>query len=463
MKENDLKRIGEIIHKHIVNTYIETITNIYEKCRNNHIDILIYKGIALSVQLYNDVYQRKSGDIDCIVKKEDVKTILYILVSDGFKLQSDQEIDFDNYEKYFSGSHLRALYKKINGFKVLLEVHVNPLFNPEKYFPVVDLFKDKQEIMIAEGNVIHTLSHNLNFICLMIHYVKHIMNFIDPFSADKMSDIQFVSLKDSNVARLNEIYLFYTKYKGHIDLQSIVEIMDKNDTIEFLELFNRHFYEIFNISLYEPNKLIEYRNTNLYLQKNLCRFLLDVPIVNLKKDDRKDLSVKYQNSFMYNPCKIITLYENQIFSEKIFVNNNAHFLLSPIHPSYSVSYSGRDVGFIIFFSFKYFMKKYVNIYFYFKRENNINFEVFSFHVDKSCNIFSENEDIKKYITVELCPDNYRVNIKIRDITGSIIRYNIVICNRDSIGDLENHFSLADTSQSYDPTKYCELHLGTRGK
>jgi hypothetical protein len=454
----DINKLSKIYHKHIVDVHIQTIINIYEKCKNDNIEIIIYKGIALSAQLYNDLYYRKSSDIDFVVQRENAKTILNILKNDGFRLQSDEEIDIENYEKYFYRSHLHALYKEVSGIKLFIEIHVNPLFNSERYFPNIDLFQNKQEITITKGYKIYTLSHNLNFSSLITHYVKHFTNFINCFFTDRPLNVKYKNNKADDLAHLKEIYLFYTKYNEHINFKSIVEIMDKNDTIEFLELFNHHFYEIFSIRLYEPNELIEYRNSNLYYQKNLCRHLLGISFEDFQNTDYNNLFVKFQSTFVYDPCKIITLYENQIFSEKIFVNNNVHFILSSIHPSYSVSYSGKDIDFNIYISKKYFIKKYINIDFNFKMENSIYLRVFSFHFDNSCSVFTKNKDIENWVSILFRQDHYMVNIKIKNIECNIIRYNIMICNRDTIGPLENHFSLTDTCQLYDPTKYCELHL-----
>jgi hypothetical protein len=77
--ENDSEKIKmEKIKQIVTQIRINVFEEIYKKSRENNIGLLVYKGVALSIQLYNDEYRRFSGDIDCIVKKEQLKRFSWV-------------------------------------------------------------------------------------------------------------------------------------------------------------------------------------------------------------------------------------------------------------------------------------------------------------------------------------------------------------------------------------------------
>jgi hypothetical protein len=76
----------------------------------------------------------------------------------------------------------------------------------------------------------------------------------------------------------------------------------------------------------------------------------------------------------------------------------------------------------------------------------------------------ENKNISDMIKIELIHNEYMINVRLENIDFNILRYNIIVSNQDLFCDctssnlLVNHFSLTNTLQLFDPTKYCELHL-----
>jgi hypothetical protein len=170
MTKEELRKVTNIL---LVKRNIKTILNFYKKCNEYNIELLIYKRVALSVLLYNDVYARKSNDIDCIIRKEDIKLFLKILHEEGFTDKTNREIYPDSFEQYISRQHLLPFIKFDGEILTQVEVHINTLSNPEKFLPCIDLFQNKQEIIINKKNKIYTLSHTLNFISLINHYIQH--------------------------------------------------------------------------------------------------------------------------------------------------------------------------------------------------------------------------------------------------------------------------------------------------
>ena len=455
------EELMKITNRLLVKCNIKTILNLYKKCNENNIELLIYKGIALSVLLYNDVYTRRRGDIDCIIRKEDIKLFLKILREEGFTDKTNREIYPDFFEQYIARQHLLPFIKIDGEIITQVEVHINTLSNPERFLPCIDLFQNKQEIIINEKNKIYTLSHTLNFISLINHYIQHDYSLVYSFPTSRREDKIVQNLK-----LLYEINKFYIKYSDFIDLKLIVDISNTDDLIEFLELFNHHYNELFGVELFSKNDLMNRRNTNQYYQKQLCKFLLDIPLNELRNYSFNDLSDKFQNTFMHDPCKIVNLYENQVFSEKICMNNSLYLLASTFYPAYSVAYQGKNLFFNISFNEKYFVLKYVNIII--AIEKNHKYFIHSIHFTKDMeNIIIEdfeNKNISHLITVKLIHSEYTINVKLENIDFNILRYNIIVSNQDLFCDcnspnfLVNHFSLTNTIQLLDPTKYCELHL-----
>jgi hypothetical protein len=207
MENNDVEKIKtEKIHQIITRLRINVLGEIYKKCIENNIDVLVYKGVALSIQLYNDEYRRFSGDIDCIVKKEQLKRFLSILKDLGFKFtENDKEIDIESWKTYIDFPHIRSFSKKVYSVPVNLEVHLSTLSTNVSVLSRIDLFEDTVELELKDGFKIYTLSYTNNFISLMNHYVHHLLTQILDYLWDIRKDIDFRRVYHL----IKEVHLFY--------------------------------------------------------------------------------------------------------------------------------------------------------------------------------------------------------------------------------------------------------------
>jgi hypothetical protein len=319
------------------------------------------------------------------------------------------------------------------------------------------------EIMITEKNKIYTLSHTPNFISLIVHYIQHFCNFI--FIVIYGKDCEIFQLG----GLLEEINKYYLKYNNSIDLDEVINIADMNDTIDQLELFNQHYNEKFGISIFSSEVLKQRQNNYLYFQKQLYRFLLGFSLSEI--DSYKDYSALYIKliaTVVYNPSKRIYLNENQVFHEKICINNFPYFPRIQYIPSYSIFHKKTQFFIKMHIDKEYFILNYTNIVIFLKKDDYPFIYRIQFAVDKLGNIINDPEnnnfDIPIDISARSTHDNCKINICLHNIDINILRYNIIVSNKnqfnhdDVFGLYINRLSITNTNQIFDPTRLCELHL-----
>ena len=71
----------------------EAFVSILEEAKRKHIKICLPKGFSLSLELYNDVFDRPCGDIDLLVDRSETKPLCQILRRQGFFHRRDAKIE----------------------------------------------------------------------------------------------------------------------------------------------------------------------------------------------------------------------------------------------------------------------------------------------------------------------------------------------------------------------------------
>ena len=87
--------------------------------------LIFMKGILLAQDLYGNTEQRKSRDIDILVKQEHVQEIGNYLEKRGFEC----EIDKKNWCATIKKSHLKFIKKIQYNVPLIIEVHEEPLYS----------------------------------------------------------------------------------------------------------------------------------------------------------------------------------------------------------------------------------------------------------------------------------------------------------------------------------------------
>jgi hypothetical protein len=274
---------------------------------------------------------------------------------------SGAEIHSDSYEKYISYPHLAGFYKKLSGFIINLEVHLSTLSSPEFILSPIDLFEDAVELTLGDGHTIVTLSYDRNFLSLINHFIRHVLQTL----ITDLWERNFIY--GYNFSHIKELHLFFERYKSSIDIDVILDFANRGDTIENVELFNRHYKELYGIEIFPSEKLKKMRNKNLYLQKQFCRYLLNLSIENLNKMDIRILLMDFRKSFIYTPSKIISLTAGQKFTEYLCLTNGFVYK-GFLYPECTLRHDGKNIFFMLYLMLIFFLANpCISIWLYKKR------------------------------------------------------------------------------------------------
>jgi hypothetical protein len=454
--------MNEIINKNITELRIKTIQEINEKCIEQNIDFLIFKGTALSIQLYGDETRRKSSDIDCIVKQNQLKQFLSIIKGLGFRLLCDNsEININMYEQYIKIPHLVAFNKNVYNIKIVLEIHLTTvMLSLELHFisiykrpvPNIDIFTDTVELTLKNGNKIYTLSYTINFMLLINHYISHVEGpFLDVLIGGEDKFIY-------DFLYIEELYLFYKKYKSCINIDILINNAIKCDTIDNIILVNQHFKMHFNDEIYPMDMLMKMSSPNNNIRLAIRRYLFTVSLDELINIKKEDLSVNFYKSIKYEPSKIIYLKAEQMFKEKLYLSSDGILNNKYSYPDYSVLYDGKNLFFTIIFDKRYFTEKFMSINFVVQEDDNQLYKLYhEFHADCSEEKHWYNKIISA-VSVTFNKNQYKVNILLENINVKILRYNLFFGNIDIYYWYKDYISTCNTPDVLDIIKCYELHL-----
>ena len=161
-------------HKHawrILHFTVE-LTKIARRFEEQGIQFLAHKGLALAQLLYREPAMRQFGDLDLIVRPQDVPRARTALIELGYEpelqLSSRQEI-----------SYLRAGYEYVFGLKaernlIELQWQILPRFCSIK-LDIDALFGRSIQIQV-DGLPLRTLGHEDQMLVLCVHAAKHAWN-----------------------------------------------------------------------------------------------------------------------------------------------------------------------------------------------------------------------------------------------------------------------------------------------
>jgi hypothetical protein len=138
-----------------------------EKC----IDAIVLKGAALANLVYPDVGLRMYGDIDILIKKEDLPAVERLMPDLGYVSTADSIKEESHRKKHYHLAPFIHIDKNI-----VLEIH----FNVTNRFPVnIDSWWERSRSEKILGYSARVLSPNDLFLHLCIHISKHGFRNID--------------------------------------------------------------------------------------------------------------------------------------------------------------------------------------------------------------------------------------------------------------------------------------------
>lgn len=190
-----------IVHEKFENLALE-IQNIFNEHKVKHVFL---KGHSLK-KFYDDPIIRTMGDIDILIKKDDLKIANELMINNGFKVVSTEDY--------------HICYSKNNLF---IELHDSLTSKTDKYYSFFKTAIDDNTTQIAK--YAYNLDANINIIYLLCHYIKHLKN-------------------GAGLRELCDFYLLLTK--ENIDLTLLNKYLDELNLKEFFNTILNELNIIFS-------------------------------------------------------------------------------------------------------------------------------------------------------------------------------------------------------------------------
>ena len=161
--------------KNIVNFYTyQSMIHLEESYRlntilnNNNINFIFLKGVHLLHIYYDDIIERPIRDIDILVKKQDVKRVVDILLKNGFRFEYD--VDEISIDYFLTNSYdIPALIGR-NGSRLEIHFAIENLSHKKNCVFAARFFQDSKKIKYGndyaqflsdEDLILHLIYHGL--------------------------------------------------------------------------------------------------------------------------------------------------------------------------------------------------------------------------------------------------------------------------------------------------------------
>jgi len=164
----------------IVEHYLQHLDWLF---KTNAIDYRFFKGIVTAKSVYQEDYLRSFGDLDILVRADQLRTIESLLQQEGFTHAEDLYSHFpdDIIQKYSFAQH----FNRVEPYTIALDVHLNlsGWLHPFQF----DLaeFWDNSTTIAINGSPIPTFDREYQAIYAIYHAFKHyffkLIWFIDTF------------------------------------------------------------------------------------------------------------------------------------------------------------------------------------------------------------------------------------------------------------------------------------------
>ena len=450
-KISTMARIEQQKRSNIV--YLDELKKINELCTK--IKVLVFKGLAHSLSLYDIPQYRCFDDIDLFVRREDYIAVVNILMQLGYT-EYDAEIRKNEYLFYegtlfsryaknnnnsienFIKNHL--IFKKVvKGIEVKIELHLY-LFPPLRY-PEIDnesIFLNSRKINVSRDFELNTLSIDDTVICSACHLSKHIAYGVMRPDENRNS----ISMKS-----LIDIKLLIDKFD--VSWEYIVSIADKWNVSGSLLLIFKLINYIFPRTICE--NIIEgiYQNVKTTNEKSSHESLIrgislldpvDIFDFNLMSFFERE-TISQNNNTYYALDKTVLLRKINLSDEIVVVPywDNDYFYMSVIDNETKEQIRKIIISVTIGSHVSYLFAQTFHI-----TIENENMRVTSSYIAK--NKIESATESKNYIDCTLKDNNVDIkilwkNINIIPTKKMVLPFNVRIIKFDKSDKIENIYSL----------------------
>jgi len=257
----------------------------------NNIDHIYLKGAHLK-HLYQETYMRSMGDIDVLVKNDDMEKAEKVLKAAGFDLNSKGPV----HNVFFYG-------------ELEVELHRKLVFEEkEKNFGVLSQAWD--HVTKISDNIFE-LSPEYELLYLLYHNKKHLLS------------------GGIGLRNVIDIGIFLNKKKDQIDYKVLHSLLEETQSILFFKkmvIFNDqylrlHLGEFFHLD-YDPNKLLYKAFTNMVIQSGVHGYGIEHnPLNNVFAGDNNQKTSKLKSilRLVFPSYQMIRYKYPKMLKNKIFL------------------------------------------------------------------------------------------------------------------------------------------------
>lgn len=221
-------RAEKVVQKIFYNKVLNEIQLLISEFDKEKIKLVFVKGVFLALDLYDDISERSSKDIDISIDKNEYHRAHSLLRKIGYSCVdfSDEEIEADKHLEYLSEQHI--CYEKMNGnIKIYLELHGNILNAGEAFDFSTQEFLDNSVRCSVGGLTPYILKPEYNLIYLILHFFKHIPLSYTHYSVMGMKP-------EINLGALTDIVLLIEKYKNQIDWNFFLNLCKRMRIVRYI-------------------------------------------------------------------------------------------------------------------------------------------------------------------------------------------------------------------------------------
>lgn len=254
-------RANRAVQKLFYDKVLDEIKILISEFDKANIKLVFMKGVFLAKDLYEDISERSSKDIDVSIDREDFFKSHLMLRKLGYECAdfTDEEIEANDYLDYWREQHI--CYEKMNkSIKIYLEIHGNILNAGEAFDVSTKEFLDNSRRVNVMGLNPYLLTPEYNLIYLILHFIKHI-----PLSYTHYS---IMGMKpEVNLGALTDIALYIKKYEYVIDWHKFLKLCEKMRIVRYafvtIKLMNDIYADAFNEKLMQLlQEKVQYTHIN---------------------------------------------------------------------------------------------------------------------------------------------------------------------------------------------------------
>ena len=282
------------------------LSRLLKEFDKNSIDCVILKGTAIR-KLYPSPDMRTMGDIDFLIRPEQMKAASDILISSGYEaLHTDEEFKHDAHDEFIKKPYM------------MIELH-RSLISKGRFEKIDSYYEDLWDKLSIVDNYSHIYEMNREefYIFMMVHIMKH------------------YKLAGTGIRSFIDVWVYLEKYSDTLDWEYINQSFKSMDILDFCENVKQMVYAWFGKCQYTDKiismtKFIAY--SGIYGNKKneetlniinnyeditsgiIKRFLLKIfPSVSLMK---KMYPILRKHIYLLPVCYVIRLIHRIIFKRE---------------------------------------------------------------------------------------------------------------------------------------------------